>query len=173
LTTWLGPDGAKDRERTVVCEEEALLAEIVVDERKKAMEEAETARDGVTLWTDGSRTEDGACGYAVVRRRKGGGWKGHQVHLGYNQEAYDAECAAIVRALRVGDSMVSCHEGIAGNEKSDECVKVAAGQPETHGAEWLTIDNRPRRMPAVSLARLSRQVAEKKWRKRKAGLIHV
>jgi len=56
----------------VVCEEEALQGEIVVDERKKAMEEVETARDGVTLWTDGSRTEDGACGYAVVWRKKGG-----------------------------------------------------------------------------------------------------
>jgi len=85
----------------VVCEEETLQAEIVVDERKKAMEEAVRARDGVTLWTDGSRTEDGASGYAVVWRKKREVWKGHQVHLGYNQKAYDAECAAIVRALRV------------------------------------------------------------------------
>ena len=192
----------------MVCEEEALQAEIVVDERKRAMEEAETERDGVTLWTDGSRTEDGACGYTVVWRKKGEVWKGHRVHLGYNQEAYDAECAAIVRALRVGRDRwkqqriskitiftdaqaaikrmqtlevgpgqiyalqaqrilteIDCpveirwcpaHEGIAGNEKADEWAKVAAGQPETHGVEWLTIDNRPRRMPPVSLARLSR-----------------
>jgi len=219
LTTWLGPDGANDCERTVVCEEETIHAEIVVDERKKAMEEAVRARDGVTLWTDGSRTEDGACGYAVVWRKKGEVWKGHQVHLGYNQEAYDAECAAIVRALRVGRDRrkqqriskitiftdaqaaikrmqtldvgpgqiyalqarrilaeIDCpvdirwcpaHEGITGNEKADEWAKVAAGQPETHGVEWLTVDNRPRRMPPVSLACLSRQVAEKKWKEAK------
>jgi ribonuclease HI len=203
----------------VVCEEEALQAEVVVDERKKAMEEAGIARDGVTLWTDGSRTEDGACGYAVVWRKKGEVWKGHQVHLGHNQEAYDAECAAIVRALRVGRDRrnqqqipkitiftdaqaaikrmqtlevgpgqiyalqarrilaeIDCpveirwcpaHEGIAGNEKADEWAKVAAGQPESHGVEWHTIDNRPRRMPPVSLARLSRQVTEKKWEEAK------
>jgi len=215
LTTWLGPDGTNDRERTVVCEEETLQAEIVVDERKKAMEEAATARDGVMLWADGSSTEDGACGYAVVWRKKGEVWKGHRVHLGYNQEAYDAECATIVRALRVGRDRrkqqriskitiftdaqaaikrmqtldvgpgqiyalqarwilaeIDCpveirwcpaHEGIAGNEKADKWAKVTAGQPETHGVKWLTIDNRPRRMPPVSLARLFRQVAEKKW----------
>jgi hypothetical protein len=102
LTTWHGPDGAKDRKRTVVYVEEALQAEIVVEEWKKAMEAAGIASDGVTLWTDGSRTEDGACGYAVVWRKKGEVWKGHQVHLGYNQKVYDAECAAIVRALQVG-----------------------------------------------------------------------
>jgi hypothetical protein len=55
------------------------------------------------------------------------------------------------------------HEGIDGNEKVDEWANVAAGQPETHGVEWHTIDNRPRCMPPVSLASLSRQVKEKKW----------
>jgi len=59
------------------------------------------------------------------------------------------------------------HEVITGNEKADEWAKVAAGQPETHGVEWLTVDNRPRRMPPVSLACLSRQVAEKKWKEAK------
>jgi len=98
-TSWLGPDGAGDRERTVVCEEEALQAEITVNERKVAKEEAEAVRDALTLWTDRSRTEGGACGYAVVWRKNGGAWKGHQVHLGCNQEVYDAECAAVARAL--------------------------------------------------------------------------
>ena len=59
------------------------------------------------------------------------------------------------------------HEGIAGNEKADEWAKVATGQPETHGMKWLTIDNRPRCMPPLSLAHLSRQVAEKKWEEAK------
>ena len=29
-------------------------------------------------------------------------WKGQKVHLGHSQEAYDAECAAIIRTLRIG-----------------------------------------------------------------------
>jgi len=46
------------------------------------------------MFTDGSRLEHGATGHAVT-------WKGHKTHMGWGQEAYDAECAAIVRALRV------------------------------------------------------------------------
>jgi len=60
--------------------------------------EAEKARPGLTIFTDGSRMEDGAAGYAVVWR-KGESWAGIKTHMGYNQEAYDAECAALARAL--------------------------------------------------------------------------
>ena len=53
---------------------------------------------GLTLWTDGSRDESGAVGYAVAWR-KGQSWAGRKAHMGYYQEVYDAECAAIARAL--------------------------------------------------------------------------
>ena len=46
----------------------------------------------------GSRTEGGATGYAITWK-KGQTWKGHKVHMEWEQEAYDAECAAIARAL--------------------------------------------------------------------------
>lgn len=49
LTTWLGPDGGGHRERTVVCGEERLQAEITVEERGMAKMEAETRIDGVIL----------------------------------------------------------------------------------------------------------------------------
>ena len=55
---------------------------------------------GLTLWTDGLRDENGGTGYAVAWR-KGRTWAGRKVHMGYFQEAYDAECAAIARALAV------------------------------------------------------------------------
>ena len=52
----------------------------------------------VVMFTDGSRLEDGAAGYAVVgvdcQSRVG-----VTTHMGYNQEAYDAECVALARAL--------------------------------------------------------------------------
>ena len=50
------------------------------------------------MFTDGSRLDDGAAGYAVAWR-DGQTWKGIKTHMGYNQEAYDAECAALARAL--------------------------------------------------------------------------
>jgi len=42
--------------------------------------------------------EDGATGYAVVWKN-GQTWEGIKCHMGDNQEAYDAECAALTRAL--------------------------------------------------------------------------
>jgi len=50
------------------------------------------------MFTDGSRLEDGAAGYAVAWKT-GQTWKGIKTHMGYNQEAYDTECAALARAL--------------------------------------------------------------------------
>jgi len=52
------------------------------------------------MFTDGSRQNNGATGYAVVWKN-GLIWKSIKTHVGYNQEAYDAECAALARALQV------------------------------------------------------------------------
>ena len=68
------------------------------------MREAQlSGRPGLTIFTDGSKLENGATGYAVAWK-KGDTWKGHETHMGCGQEAYDAECAAIARALRVAAS---------------------------------------------------------------------
>jgi len=50
------------------------------------------------MFTDGSQQDDGATGYVVVWKN-GASWKGVKVHMGHYQEAYDAECAALARAL--------------------------------------------------------------------------
>jgi ribonuclease HI len=47
---------------------------------------------------DGSRLDNGAAGYSVVWKN-GQSWVGIKTHMGYNQEAYDTECAALARAL--------------------------------------------------------------------------
>ena len=71
---------------------------LVQEEEAEAKAEAERPRPGLTMFTDGSRQEDGTTGYAVVWK-KGDSWKGIKSHMGSNQEAYDAECAALARAL--------------------------------------------------------------------------
>ena len=50
------------------------------------------------MFTDGSRMEEGATGYAVAWKEDQT-WNGVKTHMGYNQEAFDAECAALTRAL--------------------------------------------------------------------------
>jgi len=79
---------------------EKMEAVRIVKERGRAIEEAEKDREGLTLFTDGSRLKSGATGYAVTWKA-GNGWVGVKAHMGYNQEAFDAECAALARALEV------------------------------------------------------------------------
>jgi len=97
LTTALGYTGRT--ESTVLLEDpETFDAEIIHEEEEEARKEAEKERLGLVMFTDGSRMEDGATGFAVAWKN-GQTWKGIKTHMGYNQEAYDAECAALIRAL--------------------------------------------------------------------------
>jgi hypothetical protein len=77
---------------------EALDAETILEDEKTAKVEAERIRPGLTMFTDGSRLDSGATGYAVAWQN-GQSWVGIKTHMGNNQEAYDAECAALARAL--------------------------------------------------------------------------
>jgi len=56
------------------------------------------SQPGLVLWTDGSRDENGAVGYAVAWWKRQS-WAGRKAHMEYYQVAYDAECATIARAL--------------------------------------------------------------------------
>ena len=85
-------------ESTVLLQEPEILdAELPQEEEAEARAEAERTRPGLTMFTDGSR-HDGATGYSVVWKRRLT-WVGAKAHLGNNQEAYDAECAALAHAL--------------------------------------------------------------------------
>jgi len=84
------------REETVLLE----VASPLEEEAAAALEAKRPHRPGLTMSTDGSRPENGATGYAVTWK-KGMVWKGHKTHMGWHQEAFDAECAALARALQV------------------------------------------------------------------------
>ena len=57
-------------ESAVLLEEPATLdAELLQEEEAAAKVEAERARPGLTTFTDGSRLDNGASGYAVVWKR--------------------------------------------------------------------------------------------------------
>jgi len=99
-------------ETTVLLEEpETLDAELLQDEEAEAGAEAEKTRSGLTVFTDGSRLDDGAAGYAVVWKN-GSTWKGIKTHMGYNQEAYVAECAALARTLESASKRNSIPERV-------------------------------------------------------------
>jgi len=75
-----------------------LDATAIVEDEAGAKYEAERQRPDLVIFTDGSRTEGGATGYAVVWK-KNQTLNGLKVHMDRAQEAYDAEYAAIARAL--------------------------------------------------------------------------
>jgi len=89
----------EETERTVLLEvPEPFDAALIQDEQEEAKREAEKKRPGLVLFTDGSRLENEAAGYAVAWKN-GQTWEGIKTHMGFNQEAYDAECDALSRAL--------------------------------------------------------------------------
>jgi len=77
-----------------------LKAIRIVEERGRAKEEAEEDREGLTIFTDRSKLESGAMGYRIAWKA-GDQWVGVKMYQSYNQEAFDAECAALARALEV------------------------------------------------------------------------
>ena len=98
---------------------------IVVDPRGEALRVAKGWQDKKnSIWTDGSRLEDGRVGAAAVwwreegveppwigpnsgRRynpgRRDAGWTGRRFHLGKNKEVFDAELYALYRAAKILD----------------------------------------------------------------------
>jgi hypothetical protein len=79
---------------------EALNAETIQEEEQTAKLEAQRTRPGLTVYTDRSRLDTGGNAYAVTWQI-GQHWTGAKTHMGYNQEAYDAEFAAHARALEI------------------------------------------------------------------------
>ena len=199
-------------------ETETLDAELLQEEEAEA--KAEGTRPGLTMFSDGSRLDDGVTGYSVVWKKRQT-WAWVKVHMGNNREAYDAECAALARALELASQRNAApervtifldaqaairriasdepgpgqqyalqtrkhiatlhlsrpgivievqwcpaHKGVAGNEKADECAKVAAEKSGTRGVEWPNFpvqrEVRGASMPR-SLANLKREISEKKW----------
>jgi len=62
------PSRSGPREMTCIADAESLTAQTITLSRKAAREQAERDRPGLSLRTDGSRTDLGGVGYAVVWR---------------------------------------------------------------------------------------------------------
>jgi len=77
-----------------------LCSDLIQEQREEAKKEAEKERPGLVMFTDRSRLENEAAGYAVAWKNSQI-WEGIKTHMGFNQEAYDAECAVLARALKM------------------------------------------------------------------------
>jgi len=89
---------------TLPTEKRRLKGEVIIQDEEQVLEEAKLERDGLVLWTDGSRKEDEWVGCAVVWDEETR-WKKRRVHLGRQKEAFDAEMSAMSEALKIPDEM--------------------------------------------------------------------
>jgi len=83
-----------------------LRGQVIIQEEEQALEEARKEREGLVLWTAGSRKEDEWVGCAVVWKE--GRWNKRRVHLGRQEEAFDAEMYAMSEAVKIADEI--CRE---------------------------------------------------------------
>jgi len=121
---------------TVLLEEpEALDAETIQEDEKTAKVEAEQIRPGLTMFTDGSRLDSGATGYAVAWQN-GQSWVGINNHMGYNQEAYDAECAALARALEEAANRQTVPEQVTIFTDAQAAIRLMASEEPGPGQKY-------------------------------------
>jgi len=122
---------------TVLLEEpETFDAELLQEEEAEAKAEAERIRrPRLTMFTDGSRLNDGATGYSVVWKR-GLFWAGAKVHLGNNQEAYDVECAALAHALELAAQRNSTPEQVTIFSDAQAAIRRMASDEPGPGQQY-------------------------------------
>ena len=123
-------------ESTVLLEEpETLDAELLQEEEAEAKAEAERNRPGLAVFTDGSRLDNGATGYAVVWK-KGLTRKGIKTHMGCNQEACGAECAALACALESASRRNTTPEGVTVFTDAQAAIKRMAPDEPDPGQQY-------------------------------------
>jgi ribonuclease HI len=129
-------------ETTILLEQpEALDAETLSEDEKGAKTEAERTRPGLTMFTDGSRLENGKVGYAVVWQ-KGRSWVGIKNHMRDNQEAYDAECAALARALEEAAKRQTIPERITIFTDAQAAIRRMASEDPGPGQKYAILARR-------------------------------
>ena len=78
-----------------------MRAEAIVDKKDEALRTAkEWSSHQGTIWTDGSRLENGAVGAALAFKEEDR-WVRRGTYLGKNKEVFDAEVFAILQALNL------------------------------------------------------------------------
>jgi ribonuclease HI len=88
------------------------------------------------MFTDGSRLDSGAAGYAVAWQN-GQHWVGIKTHMGYSQEAYDAECAALARALEVAARRQTTPERVTNFTDAQAAIRRMASEVPGPGQMYV------------------------------------
>ncbi|KAL2012166.1 hypothetical protein VTN00DRAFT_4884 [Thermoascus crustaceus] len=72
---------------------------------EEAYQAAGATRPGLTLWSDGSRLEDGRTGAGIAWRNPRGSWQTREIPLGAGKEVFDAELVGVYQALQLAQGI--------------------------------------------------------------------
>jgi hypothetical protein len=100
LTKNLNIDPSESVERSNTPQEKGFPGQIHIDEPPRAEEEAYKPREGLVLWSDGSRLESKAVG-AGITWKLDQNWKEKAIPLEKNKEVFDAELYGIQQAINI------------------------------------------------------------------------
>lgn len=110
---------------------------VVIESPKRALEKAKEEGEGLILWTDGSKLDQGRVGAAVCWKDGARNqWKDQTVFLGKNKEVLDAELWAILKALEVALKML--------NEKDAPVTIFCDSQPALRAIQSTALCNENR-----------------------------
>ncbi|KAL2012180.1 hypothetical protein VTN00DRAFT_4898 [Thermoascus crustaceus] len=92
-------------EETVKTSPASFPGQIKTLSTDQALKAAQEARPGLSLWSDGSRLENGQAGAGIAWQNPQGVWQTREIPLGKGKEVFDAEligaCTALELALRL------------------------------------------------------------------------
>jgi hypothetical protein len=101
----LGVEGKREMNFLPINPQKAK-AKVYVLEKKEALKVAQITDEGLILWMDGSRLEDGRVECAVVWKEGEEKWEAERHYLGKKKEVFDIEVYAIKRGLRKAAEML-------------------------------------------------------------------
>ena len=81
-----------------------VCVNVIIEGKKKALEEAKQYHAGDIFWVDRSKLSQGNAGAAVCwKDKERDGWKNSSIFLGKNKEIIDAKLQAIAIGLEIGN----------------------------------------------------------------------
>jgi ribonuclease HI len=76
-----------------------------VPTEEEALKQAMAPYKDLTMWSDGSRLENGRTGAGIAWLESPGMWKTKQIPLGQGKKVFDAELAGACKALEITEQL--------------------------------------------------------------------
>jgi hypothetical protein len=76
-----------------------------VPAEEEALKQAIAPYNGLSMWSDGSRLENGETGAGISWLEPSGTWRIKQVSVGQGKEVFDAELTGASKALEIAEQL--------------------------------------------------------------------